>query len=554
MSDGYTLEHIIQECLSDKIGSSRTVDSARGNAYEDTWKALNAWIESRLSKRKGASISMLGTFTWETKIENGETSSRPIFLLSDSFIKNFNVRRQRIHSTISTAPSEEVNFSKLAIKFSTTLTKDMAFCGVREIVNKIGAFIERSYKFNVAFTFGVFKSNERKVKFEFDYTRLGKILPENFQPESFTSRTERSFTEDVVRDVDGRGSVNKLATSSLDRAHSLPYLKNTARAQAHLESPSNIPELQLSREALSQSSYVATSNLYTGGRESAYASTERSDSQNTDSQYSVQLSPGTQRVLQELKEKDLKDITPVSPSTKLHQRSAASDSVADSRFLDCLDDVKSQVDYERKIETSTKENYAAWVQEQMTRKDETKQKVKDLEKFLQTQIHEFHERKEKEKAERREARMKHELPGYIPPVIDGVKRNRTSAADGPLEVLSNAELVNSLDKQINMNRERKETMKKKQLEEEREYLNHVAMEMELQSATQRASHLEKQQTLLEAWEREAHIRNLKKLQKKGGTAVSSYLTSNLGGDPLSTSRSKSSLGGMGVGFDVRKVS
>lgn len=544
MSDGYTLDHIIQECLSDRMGSSRPQDSARGNLYEDTWKALNAWIESRLSKRKGASIGMLGTFTWETKSENGQTSSRPIFLLSESFIKNYSIKRQRIHSTISTATSEEVNFSKLAIKFSTTLTKDMAFCGVRDIVNKIGAFIERSYKFNVAFTFGVFKSNERKVKFEFDYARLGKILPENFQPESFSSRTERSSYDDNVKEVEGNMKGNRLTTPTLDRSLAFPHLKSSAQQGSFTK----VPELRLSNDVAHESypSTLAPSDLHTGGRDSAYSGTERSE-------ISVQLSPGSQRVLQQLKDKDMKDITPMSPTAKLQQRSVASDTVADSAFLDCLDSLKSQVEYERMLESSAKDNYSAWVNEQMKRKDEAKHKVKELEKYLQSQIQEFQVRKDREKAERREARMKHELPGYIPPVIDGVKRNRTSAADGPVQILSNAELVTSLDMQTRMNRERKDLMRKKQLEEERDYLDHVAMEMELQSAAQRATHLEKQQALLEAWEREAHIRNIKNLQKKGGDA-SSYLKSTLADGAQNTARSKSNLGSMGIGFDARRVS
>jgi hypothetical protein len=56
MASGYILDHIIQECLQEKI---RVMNTSRGKCndakvdiYANSWIALNAWLEARLSKHK----------------------------------------------------------------------------------------------------------------------------------------------------------------------------------------------------------------------------------------------------------------------------------------------------------------------------------------------------------------------------------------------------------------------------------------------------------------------------------------------------------------------
>ena len=63
--------------------------------------------------------------------------------------------------------------------------------------------------------------------------------------------------------------------------------------------------------------------------------------------------------------------------------------------------------------------------------------------------------------------------------------------------------------------------------------------------------LETQKCLLEAWEKDAHIRNLKKIQYKGTAAVHSYIQTNLPNEFTQMPSSSNRLG-MSVGFDSRK--
>ena len=106
---------------------------------------------------------------------NGETHCRPLFIISDAFVKNFRVRRARIHRIPQLTPVEEVNFSMLAIKFSKHLTKDMVFSGVRDIVRKIGEFICRGNEVSIEFPFGTLTAKENRVKFHFNQTRLIEV-------------------------------------------------------------------------------------------------------------------------------------------------------------------------------------------------------------------------------------------------------------------------------------------------------------------------------------------------------------------------------------------
>jgi hypothetical protein len=120
---------------------------------------------------------MLGTFTWELKPDEstGEILCRPIFMINESFAKDFRVKRQKVSYFPNLAPNEEVNFSKLAIKFTRSLTKDMVFSSVRDIMRKIGEFISRDYQLEVPFSFGALIIKNRRIKFVFDYSRFAQV-------------------------------------------------------------------------------------------------------------------------------------------------------------------------------------------------------------------------------------------------------------------------------------------------------------------------------------------------------------------------------------------
>ena len=108
-------------------------------------------------------------------MKDGATHSRPIFITSDVFVKNFKVKRERIHQQPRLTSVEEVNHSLLAIKYSKVLTKDMVFSGLRDILKKLGDYVYRGYEVDLEFTFGTLLIREKRIKFDFDQAKLANV-------------------------------------------------------------------------------------------------------------------------------------------------------------------------------------------------------------------------------------------------------------------------------------------------------------------------------------------------------------------------------------------
>jgi hypothetical protein len=55
MASGYSLENVINECLDEKINVKGTARGKTAGAkieiYQNSWAALNAWIETKLAKQ-----------------------------------------------------------------------------------------------------------------------------------------------------------------------------------------------------------------------------------------------------------------------------------------------------------------------------------------------------------------------------------------------------------------------------------------------------------------------------------------------------------------------
>ena len=100
---------------------------------------------------------------------------RPIFLLDDNFIRDHKVKYQRSYVTPILAPSEDINFSNLAIKFSKRQTKESIFTSVRDIIRKIADSIDRNIELKIDFSFGTLHIKERRLKFEFNQERLMSV-------------------------------------------------------------------------------------------------------------------------------------------------------------------------------------------------------------------------------------------------------------------------------------------------------------------------------------------------------------------------------------------
>jgi hypothetical protein len=65
--------------------------------------------------------------------------------------------------------------------------------------------------------------------------------------------------------------------------------------------------------------------------------------------------------------------------------------------------------------------------------------------------------------------------------------------------MSKGELYDVLQRQVAAREEKLASLKERKIQEEREYLEHIAIEMDMQNVAEHAAHLSKQSAMLEAW-------------------------------------------------------
>ena len=91
------------------------------------------------------------------------------------------------------AKREELNATKIAIKFSTVLNKDMVFSGLRDFVIRIGEAVASGQQVAIAFSLGVLHASERKVTFAFD-PEVTKMTQRSSKTQEVDLKTDESST------------------------------------------------------------------------------------------------------------------------------------------------------------------------------------------------------------------------------------------------------------------------------------------------------------------------------------------------------------------------
>jgi hypothetical protein len=590
-----SLDNIIAECIREHARVS-TVSrglnlESKETLYRDSFSAINSWVESRLSKKKGAELPNLGTFTWESKSSgDGRVFSRPIFLLNDNFVKDHKVKRPRIHTTPNVAKGEEINYSKLAIKFSKSSTKDMIFNGTRDILKKIGDFVDKNFEFDVEFSFGILKCKEKKVRFEFNQARLSAILPETLRIGTMPQEQEETTNDDnnnntssisgnqysARSDIEpsprvqssGSGSVaaigggqRKIPPLSLNGGTTSVSFSNISASQAQVTAGTEASTYFSSEEDNSNSSNTSTSTstyippLTTTGEVGNFSGTNaRSDNDDNEPTGTFvpapdrMLSPRLVEIMREMEES--LNAPPVDKITLRNNAKARVDEQAYLRSLLVLDEEAKDVE---RIAREVDKQIEAFEIDLSHKANEFHNKTKTINKWLTEQMDSNKKVADQKLAEK----LKYQGSFFLPENAGNVLMPSGSLPGGLHKTAIKEGLRKDLKYQIRNNMEKKFKEKIRNEEEERDYLDHVAMEMDLDAIEVRAKHLEQQKILLESWERDAHVKNLKKLQVGGTRAVNEYLNINLpdavdaNSGTIRKTDIKTSFGSS-IGYDTRK--
>lgn len=149
--------------------------------YEKVWDAFNRYVTATLEKRQTLNVANFCKIGWRIEEHQGKARLRPHFQLAESFIRVFNVEAKshpfapdRVLTNV-----EEFNFSKAAIRFSQSLTKDQIFMGLRAVVHQIGEAAAHE-QVEIEFEVGKLLCNNRDVQFAFTadlYLKEGLEVP-----------------------------------------------------------------------------------------------------------------------------------------------------------------------------------------------------------------------------------------------------------------------------------------------------------------------------------------------------------------------------------------
>jgi hypothetical protein len=568
MSYGYTLDHIVADLVTERSNPDSQNKAPRGSDfYYDSWESLNRWLESRLKNRQGGSVTPLGNFTWEFKdAEDGSKQCRPIYLVSDSFRKDHHIRGNKFHPP-KIAPSEEANFSLMAIKFSKSLTKDMLFAGIRDIIKKIGDYIDRIYEIEIEFSFGVLRSKERRITFEFDNARLRQILPRAMAAE--LEEKELGYTQDnsqFNKDYHQQGQASTVDFSLSNAMGKSSPFADTAQAKTSARyDPSSLPPLDLTckddqendlnyydkgskveAEISRESSSPATSNevseskpfkmpnlVYNGTYKDVDPSAEHRP-----------VSPGLQRVLEGY-EKEL-----FTHQAKVARRIKACDNVAQQAFDRCLNRIENETATNDYIDYQDRMLQNDWNEFSAHQRAEKQRALDDISHTVQQQMQVESNNKRLDKLERKMTEVPLGLPGQVILPDESRESIKKKKEEMRLELRQTIEKENAAKKLSKHHRD----------QEERESLAVLSKEIDVESIVDRKKQLSKQRDLLDAWEREAHVRNLQTIQKKRGNLanVQSYIDTTQLRDGSGAASARSTATGSGtfrmgsVGFDPRK--
>lgn len=562
---GYTLDDIMNECVYEK---SR-VDVTKGRNtksrlyYEECWNTLNQWIETRLKKRLGSSISPLGSFTWEiitnhhqNHQSHGENQQyhekliRPIFLLDENFIRDHNLKNKYLNpiNKNNFMKNEEVNYSNLAIKYSKTLTKDMIFSGIRDILKKFGDYLDRIYEIEIQFSFGTLFAKDRRVRFEFDHGRLLQILPESMtsiltnQALGYTQREEgddRGGGEEgqeenplMITTTRSRRPNDHLSHSS-SSTNTLPNLHpshqhNSARAATASTQYSSrlhsIPSAPTSFHDSTPSSFSLSSSLPHQPNQNRNGDSSNKNSTNPSSDNTIPnlnlsyknidrsvppppLSPGLKSLLISMNNPSL------SHQIKVQNRVQCCDNVAKQAFNRCLVSVENNAIDDDYIEFQRKLLHKEYHDQEKNKREKFKKELVDIQNTLRDQMNESNQRKLQEISDRKHGKIHFGLPGQHPKV-----------EPSPEDIRQQKEaMLKGLQKQISSTYQECTLSKQQLLHEENLRLKQLQDEVEVERLLSKTKQLEKQRDLLEAWEKDAHVKNLQRLVNKGSDAVKTYI-------------------------------
>lgn len=518
--------------------------------------------------------------------KDGETHCRPVFNLSEIFIRNYHIKRKRTHQLIlagllgpapQLTPVEEINYSQIAIKYSPNLTKDMIFSGLRSIIRQIGEYLRRGEELEINFTFGKLIGKNYRVKFLFNMNRLLEIIPENLEPGVFSktdkplkyyvnNETENHFDETLSETIDPQASQPKLgkqrpSTSSSSSARpNLPpifpinnntnnnsfefTLTNDNSSESNV--PSSAPALLHSSSDFNSSNQFPSKNIpsldirpstspvdYNSYEDHQHYNNFSYEEHSDQSEHEYEESSHNSEPNMNAVRSMLDTLDPTNPANKPNHSTF--------KLPDSFDFSSLVKPSKNELKRIARERVQAQALERALNDTMNQAKEEELQNLLLNQNIENENNLLKEQRELNIIKKKKYASLLQQQQEDNLKMKNEIKQNEKNQVP--ACLINSIDKtlnkedkfklaQTNLNELKLKEEKKlaEKLAEKSIEQNNIKKQQDLYEflkLKERANHLKNQQDLLQAWERDSHLTNLKKLQYHGASLVNEYIQKNI---------------------------
>jgi len=135
----------------------------------DVWQVVDKYAASCLERKRGVVLPNFCRIGWQVVRIRGRTTHRPYFALLEGFCRSYNAKNTFSSSAADAeeCPTEEFSFSKAAIRFSSQLTKDHVFTGLKALVQQIGEAVSQGRPLSLELSFGRLSAQEREVRLAF---------------------------------------------------------------------------------------------------------------------------------------------------------------------------------------------------------------------------------------------------------------------------------------------------------------------------------------------------------------------------------------------------
>jgi len=517
------------------LGQATTSKALQTHVLQAAWFALDAWVLDKLALRKGVHIPSLARLTWQVvELPDGSKMARPVFALTEAFCRAHGLPYRKA-AEADVVPCAELDYSLLALKYTDTLTRDMVFSSLRDVVFGLGHRIGARRAVTLKLSVGTLTAVDGKVTFRFDagaisrrreelggpkrlaasaaFNRLGAQEPPQAQPQQASPRVPAPQASSLQA-----SSLARLREDA-PRAKTAQPRRNSKAAQSPPPSPLSAlaaPLTALDPDRVFSAAEARLLNLASSGSSADIAACTRLDGEG------APVGAASRRFAKII----APEASALSRVCDERRLLPAETTVLDKAFKRCL----ASMEYEaRRIEAervAASLSGVAAEENHGSKLDQWKQTNRDLQAFLRDQI---------AAKKVRDSKLA-EAPASVPALSQslsvaealGAPVRAQGAAVGARSkrgrgaAVSTEFLVQSLEGQIKERAALSRAERDDVLAEERRFIDHVNLELAQRTAATKARQAAAQSDLLRHWETSQHLKNLHQLQSFGSEAMLAY--------------------------------